>query len=388
MADIYYTTYPIIYASNAEPLIVSGLPAGGHCQCTLANRDISVPVTFAADRRGVLSLPIKDIANSMARDSIFHLDAVDRAISVGDNLTIQIPDRSLIRLTLSPGGVDDKCIPALPRGCFITYRPQVCITHPHGKELLALLVSDTAPVSSQPGILKSSAPIAEEGPSIAPRVVTSHFERVYVKLYLEGEHPEDVDDAGHKKWDLKLFHSGSIPQGITASALIDVSYNKIRGLVNTNRRLLAYDIYIPSSSTVQRFVVDYNTNSAVFVYRNSVGAYDTVYAHGSETRQLDQEFTMFVTNSDERELNNDTKENWTLSSGNLISDRQIDMWHDFLRSPERFIFEDGELKPIIIESSESPTERGKLSSIQFTYRLSTRPSGRYYENKPLNKFHI
>lgn len=195
---------------------------------------------------------------------------------------------------------------------------------------------------------------------------------------------------------LYFSHSGSRSVSISVSGaqdsliLLDVSYSTVcshANLTQADGHLLAYDVSY-GSLPVRRYIVRNGSLSVqAFMFRNSLGGIDTIYSHGSLKPVLEYEKHSIVNRRVEREIGSLFKESWKVKSGHIDSKREFERWLDFLASSDRYeVLKDGSLRRIVVEESDTDSTIGKPLSVEFTYRLSEDPAGRYYENEPIEPF--
>lgn len=110
-------------------------------------------------------------------------------------------------------------------------------------------------------------------------------------------------------------------------------------------------------------------------YRNSAGAFQSLYARGRRTSQMESETLSFLRDAIDRELTNDSMKKFTVDSGNLTSVEDRMAWEEFFRSRHRYVYENGVFVPIVVDEISSEMPRGILSAVTVTYHLSERYEG-------------
>lgn len=190
----------------------------------------------------------------------------------------------------------------------------------------------------------------------------------------------------------------TIPYSATARLVaVDVSYKHIEALAfvseYTDGHILAYDIVGVVDGTEdlpvgQRFVVaPKNRNIRGWYFRNSLGAFDTVYSFGSVTRAIESEIKTFTTNMKELEVSNISKETFTIDTGYIKNQKELNLWYEFLRSTERYaILSSNEISRIIVDESDSKNTLNEAGSISFRCRMSEEVEGYGFTKTRLEDF--
>lgn len=121
----------------------------------------------------------------------------------------------------------------------------------------------------------------------------------------------------------------------------------------------------------RRFIVRrYDPRYREFLFVNRFGVADRVIAYGSIERTLSGESGSFINSGIEKEVSGNIRETFSVSSGRLRTAREVATWLDFLESTQRYIFEDGGIKRIVIESYQTDLKTGASGKVSFAYRLS------------------
>ena len=178
---------------------------------------------------------------------------------------------------------------------------------------------------------------------------------------------------------------------------IDVSYKHIEELAYRSEyvdgHILAYDVLGVAGGEEdfpigQRFIVaPKNRNVRGWYFRNSLGAFDTVYSFGSFARALESEAKTFTTNKKELELSNITKETFSVDTGYIKNEKELNLWYEFLRSTERYIIlSDSEVARIVVDESDSEKTLNEAGSISFRCRMSEEVEGYDFSKSRLEDF--
>ena len=178
---------------------------------------------------------------------------------------------------------------------------------------------------------------------------------------------------------------------------IDVSYKYIEDLAFKSEyvdgHILAYDVTGVSGDKEdlpigQRFIVaPKNRNIRGWYFRNSLGAFDTVYSFGSVTRAIDSEIKTFTANMKELEISNISKETFSIDTGYIKNRKELNLWYEFLRSTERYaILSHNEISRIIVDESDSKKTLNEVGSISFRCRMSEEIEGYGFSKARLEDF--
>lgn len=109
-----------------------------------------------------------------------------------------------------------------------------------------------------------------------------------------------------------------------------------------------------------------------YIFRNIYGFFDTVYATGSRTISSDGDVTIFRNGRKEHELDNAAVRYVEQNTGYLDTSAAVSLWMDFMASTERYVYENGETRKIIVDEGDAKTTVGELSSFKFKWHYSDR----------------
>jgi len=196
---------------------------------------------------------------------------------------------------------------------------------------------------------------------------------------------EDVEnDEMFRYLCVKIYFRTTSPISVQLHSLsynmmrmqIDCSYNRIKEEAKTfcDDEVVAYDVYGTNKAgkvviKPQRFVVRQNSSSYThFFFQNSLGGFDTITATGEVTTIADGEIVVTKNRNVEREVSNSLVKSWEVNTGYITTKQEENLWHEFLRSTNRYIlFDDGSYRKIIVE--EYKAERVKLQMDSFTFKF-------------------
>ena len=230
---------------------------------------------------------------------------------------------------------------------WLTWKPQVTRTYPWAKESLSLIKPKSTSIT------------------------------VTGKVYLS--------TGSNVTVTLGTFSSVSTQVSICS---VNCSLSRIQGFSGVSgKTVLGYDVYT-NNILAHRFIVKpARLRQREFLYANSLGALDTVFATGDISRDTASELATARIGGQEVELSNDAVEHFKANTGGLRKRREMDQWQDFFRSTDRWVLLQGDvLRRIVIDSIESDMKEHKLSGASFTYHYADRFTGRYYSDSAISAF--
>lgn len=244
-------------------------------------------------------------------------------------------------------GGSDVLQSAFPHGThWLTWKPQVTRTFAWAKEYLSFI---------QP---------ASSSRNVNARVYLSNGSSVVVTL-------------------------GTFPsENVLSIGTVNCSLSRIQGFSSvTGKTVLAYDVYT-SNILAHRFIVKpIRLRQREFLFVNSLGVLDTVFATGDVSRDTECEIATARINGQDVELTNDAVEHFKVNSGGLRKRRDMDQWQEFFRSTDRWVLLQGDvIRRIVIDSVEPDMTEHRLSGVNFTYHYADRFTGRYYDDSALPAF--
>ncbi len=244
------------------------------------------------------------------------------------------------------GGSDEES-PAFPHTShWLTWKPQETSTWPWAREQLSCIVPSSTSVS------------------------------VSAKVYFAYHTPVTVTVA--------TFSS----QSDTSIGTVDCSPSVIEGLANvSNDTMVAYDVYT-GNVMAHRFVVrPTRIRGREFLFRNSLGVWDTVFASGDVSRETGMAVSTVVIDSEETEIANAAVERFKVQTGSIRERRMMDQWQDFFRTTERFVLLQGDTpRRIVVDAVEPDMTEHALASALVTYHYAKAFTGRYYNDSALEAY--
>ena len=172
---------------------------------------------------------------------------------------------------------------------------------------------------------------------------------------------------------------------------LDCSYNRIASVIadEVDDEIVAYDIYGGTDANnvnctfikPQRFVVRQNSSSYThFFFQNSLGGFDTITATGEVTSIADGDIITAKNRDIEREVSNSLVKSWEVNTGYITTKQEENLWHEFLRSTNRYIlFDDGSYRQIIIEEYKAERVKMEIDSFTFKFHYAEAEKGGYAE---------
>lgn len=191
-------------------------------------------------------------------------------------------------------------------------------------------------------------------------------------------------------WDV------SAVSDIPVLLMFDCSYALVRKAADAagweGEDILAYDVFWVdrdgnAGRHVQRFVVR-SARSRTFLFRNSLGTYDSIHAVADGKRTQESEVTVFESGGEEKELLNDHHVAHEDGSGYIGSEEEANFWYEFLSSDERYVRVGSEWRRIIVEESESEARDFAVMSFAFTWHFSEEPAGAVQTRRELDEIYI
>jgi hypothetical protein len=108
-----------------------------------------------------------------------------------------------------------------------------------------------------------------------------------------------------------------------------------------------------------------------FIYRNSLGVFDSLYAKGSVIDKLTYESQVFQNNFLEQEITTHVDRQVETFSGYLDTEEERERWMEFIESSERYILlQDGTRKPIILDGVSCDMKENDSAGLSFTWHLA------------------
>lgn len=151
--------------------------------------------------------------------------------------------------------------------------------------------------------------------------------------------------------------------------------------------VLAYDVYA-TDIPAHRFIVGRErVRVREFLFENSLGVLDTVFATGDVSRETDSNVMKFCREGSQMELFNDAVERFKVNAGGIRERRMMDHWQDFFRSNDRYVLlQGGDVRRIIVDSIEPEMVEHKLSGASVTYHYADKFKGRFHADTEVSAF--
>ena len=361
----------VLMSGNAGELWLTGV--SGEVSFSLKAEDASVPsseeISFVLlpDANGRIHLDMRKILEGTAPflrssisgvpddefDSVLFLKKFTLTASQGEDVV------SISRHVISGGSPDDGEAEALLSSeYFWTRRPQVAPTWREAEETLCLL-----PLPDVPGRLCAM---------------------VYSRML-----PPEVISFG-PQWDMAPYSE----QGMAALLMFNCSGRRVceaAAAAGYAETVEAYDIIRIDGDAegrfCQRFIVR-DGHVHTFLFRNSLGGYDTIHAGSDRKKSMESESVLIVSGMEEKELKNDHYVSHEECSGYLGSEEEANFWYEFLASDERYIVLDGRRRRIIVEESDSETTENNVKSMTFRWHFAKEPEGFVQKRNVLDEIYI
>lgn len=160
--------------------------------------------------------------------------------------------------------------------------------------------------------------------------------------------------------------------------IIDVSYDRMAALFST-KTVVSYSVYRGSSQYAQVYDVSSIKQRQTFVFRNSLGLFDTVYATGRISDGADRDVTTFIgEDRSESICDNSSREHIYVNSGRIDTRGERTLWDEFLHSEDAWEYVSGTMRKIVVDNFDMKLQRGASASLTFEYHYSQEPSGNGY----------
>lgn len=332
-----------------------------------AGEDVSCPIVIHSDTSPYavfrlyaidsnIRLCISDIIRNYSKSYAPHIADIVKVVYPLDRVSIQIRNESdeftawSYSIYAIFGGYDKLKIAneyEFIQHNFLTWRPQICYTSPGVKEQLSFVIYN-------------------EGPDEEVTYPTTSSRKIFAKIYFR-THQSVVIGLEIADQDLTLYR-------------VDCSYARIATLaemMQIDDEVVAYDIYggidenTDDSIVInpQRFIVRPRSSSHThFFFQNTLGGFDTITATGEVISSATGDILTSMVRRQETEVSNAYVKSWEVNTGYIVTAQEENLWHEFLRSTNRYILlEDGTYRKIIVE--EYKAERATMEADSFTFKF-------------------
>lgn len=157
--------------------------------------------------------------------------------------------------------------------------------------------------------------------------------------------------------------------------IIDVSYTRISEIF-PGKTVMSYKVYRGASSYPQAYEVSSLRPRQTFIFRNSLGLFDTVYAMGRISDGIERDVTTFIGGDRIEGISeNSSREHIYVNSGRIDTSGGRTIWNEFLHSEDAWEYNSGHLRKIVVDQFDVKMQRGISASITFEYHYSEEPAG-------------
>ncbi len=165
--------------------------------------------------------------------------------------------------------------------------------------------------------------------------------------------------------------------------LIDVSYDKVSELF-PGKTPISYKVYRGNSDYPQVYEVSQLKPRRTFVFRNSLGLFDTVYATGHISTGADRDVKTFIGEDREENISdNNSRERIYVNSGHIDTKGERMLWDEFVHSADAWEYEGGTFRKIVVDKFDSKLLEGASATLTFEYRYSAEPAGGGYAKEAI-----
>lgn len=108
-----------------------------------------------------------------------------------------------------------------------------------------------------------------------------------------------------------------------------------------------------------------------FLFRNSLGVFDTLYAKGKTVNKIQRESSVFRNHFQEKESSSSSARQKETFTGWIEGETMRNLWLEFIESDEHYIFTgDRAPEPIILDEVNGDLPQDELSGFSFTWHLA------------------
>ena len=375
----YDLEYGIIFSKNAFPLTLSEIE-GLSVTITVSYKAETYTMTLTPDKNGKIELDLQGILRSLA-PSITDAQVLYANMRNLNTYRVQITASSdydeecSFSFLAIDGGIDTNPAQDEVLNTWLTWRPEVSKTYTPAYEELSVILNPNA----VDGIASDSQ-------------LFRH--RVLAKVYLNTGEDIEIELADGMLTQEGGFYLRSV--NVSLEIVADALHNLYSEYDASN--ILAYDVYglycklddtvlMTDAPAAQRFIVrPAKSDLRCFLFRNSLGVFETVCSTGAVTRIITPDVATFITGRSESELVNKSRPSFKVNTGSLDSSDMVNLWQDFFLSGERYLVSGLKLEKIIVDEGKSEAKLRSLSDMEFTYHLATQPAGRFRRKNTLNTY--
>lgn len=329
---------------NAEDITLTGITADT-VSLTVKRAGTAV-CTFAAEPySGALRIRLRDILNSVLPYEIQtppqdYGDAELGTVSIEAAATGSTAPTPWSR-TAFRSGYDNSFHSALMGSYWWTWRDQRCRTFPGGKEYIGALFSSG---TTQVKVLATFSDGTTSQQTLCSVIV----------------------GTGKKKF-----------------AVMDVSVETVAELF-PGKAIMSYKIQRGGSAFAQVYEVSRLPFRKAFVFRNSLGLFDTVYATGRISDGATRDVKTFIgEDRSENISDNSSRERIYVNSGHVDTRGERTLWDELVFSLDVWEWTGGKLRKIVIDTFDYKLQQGFSDSLNFEYHYSAAPSGRGFEKSEI-----
>ena len=375
----YDLEYGIIFSKNAFPLTLSEIE-GLSVTITVSYKAETYTMTLTPDKNGKIELDLQGILRSLA-PSITDAQVLYANMRNLNTYRVQITASSdydeecSFSFLAIDGGIDTNPAQDEVLNTWLTWRPEVSKTYAPAYEELSVILNPNA----VDGIDSDSQ-------------LFRH--RVLAKVYLNTGEDIELELADGMLTQEGGFYLRSV--NVSLELVADALHNLYSEYDASN--ILAYDVYglycklddtvlMTDAPAAQRFIVrPAKSDLRCFLFRNSLGVFETVCSTGAVTRIITPDVATFITGRSESELVNKSRPSFKVHTGSLDSSDMVNLWQDFFLSGERYLVSGLKLEKIIVDEGKSEAKLRSLSDMEVTYHLATQPAGRFRRKNTLNTY--
>lgn len=337
----------VIFAKDGTTLLISGISTPNLVDVTISIENITPPIELKLTP-ALIELP-STYSIRISVDDI--ISAVIPELKFNANSSSLLTSRALSEITVTAHSSSEGT--STLTDYYISWGRNCSDIHKW------LTLRDTVSDTSRALLERLSAIVINKSNSSQARTVY-----LRAKVWFDSHPPVSVQLASH----IPVNWLSIVEASFTLADIEAVS--DVASVINNGAEVAAYDISL-SNVEARRFIVRrHDPRYREFLFINRFGATDRVIAYGAIERKLSGESKGFVNSSIEKEISGDIRETFSVSSGRLHTAREATIWLDFFESTQRYIFEDGVIKRIVIEGYQTDLKTGTPGKVSFTYHIS------------------
>ena len=212
------------------------------------------------------------------------------------------------------------------------------------------------------------------------RVKTCRHGKEYLYLYIPKNEAREIVYVitFHDGTQVSFVDGSPASPGAERILRVDASVSAIKKLPTVidcgkQEQIRSYAIYARKGMQPGRAVTFdvAEEKSSAFIFRGSLGFFETVWSHGAASDKMTYESQVFTRQHQEVELGIKAIRQTETFSGWLRTERERNLWMEFIESDERYVLTpDGIIKPIIMDAVSCDMRHAELAGLSFTWHMA------------------